>query len=77
MLNCVKVTDYKVRVLDGESSTTFRAVPSVMLALAVGQPEKEHRYPHHHPQVTLDENALPGGAAAYAYIALRWLEEHA
>ena len=53
------------------------AVPSVMLALAAGQPEKGHRYPQHHPQVTFDEAALPRGAAVYAHIALCWLEEHA
>ena len=51
-------------------------VPSVMLALASGQPEKGHGYPQHHPMVTFDEDALPVGCAVYAYTALRWLEEH-
>ena len=51
-------------------------VPSVMLALASGQPEKGYCYPQHHPMVKFDENALPGGSAVYAYTALRWLEEH-
>ena len=51
-------------------------VPSVMLALASGQPEKGYGYPQHHPMVTFDEDALPVGCAVYAYTALRWLEEH-
>lgn len=51
-------------------------VPSIMLALAAGQPEKGHRYPQHHPMVTFDESALAPGSAVYAYAALRWLQEH-
>ncbi|MDD7651021.1 MAG: M20 family metallopeptidase [Candidatus Faecousia sp.] len=51
-------------------------VPSLMLALAAGQPEKGYQYPQHHPMVKFDESALPTGSAVYAYMALRWLEEH-
>ena len=51
-------------------------VPSVMLALASGQPEKGYCYPQHHPMVKFDESVLAGGSAVYAYTALRWLEEH-
>lgn len=51
-------------------------VPSIMLALAAGQPEKGYRYPQHHPMVKFDEDALVNGSAAYAYAATRWLEEH-
>ena len=51
-------------------------VPSIMLALAAGQPEKGYRYPQHHPMVRFDEDALSAGSAVYAYTALRWLEEH-
>ena len=51
-------------------------VPSIMLALAAGQPEKGYRYPQHHPMVKFDEEALAGGSAVYAYTAMRWLEEH-
>ena len=52
-------------------------VPSLMLALAAGQPEKGYCYPQHHPKVKFDEEALPTGSAVYAYAAMRWLEEHA
>ena len=51
-------------------------VPSIMLALAAGQPEKGYKYPQHHPMVKFDEDALLNGSAVYAYTALRWLEEH-
>lgn len=51
-------------------------VPSVMLALAAGQPEKGYGYPQHHPMVKFDEGALSAGSAVYAYTAMRWLEEH-
>lgn len=51
-------------------------VPSVMLALAAGTPEKGYIYPQHHPKVMFDEDALCTGSAVYAYTALRWLEEH-
>ena len=51
-------------------------VPSVMLALAAGQPEKGYRYPQHHPMVRFDESVLSGGSAVYAYTAMRWLEDH-
>lgn len=50
-------------------------VPSVMLALAAGEPEKGYSYPQHHPMAKFDEEALCGGAAVYAYVALRWLDE--
>lgn len=51
-------------------------VPSVMLALAAGQPQKGYKYPQHHPMVRFDEDALTNGTAIYAYTAIRWLEEH-
>lgn len=51
-------------------------VPSIMLALAAGQPDKGFCYPQHHPKVRFDEEVLPSGSAVYAYTAMRWLEEH-
>ncbi|MGN0345051.1 MAG: M20 family metallopeptidase [Lachnospiraceae bacterium] len=51
-------------------------VPSIMLALAAGQPQKGYQYPQHHPMVKFDEDALAGGSAVYAYTAMRWLQEH-
>lgn len=51
-------------------------IPSVMLALAAGQPKKGYIYPQHHPKVKFDEDALAYGSAIYAYTAMCWLEEH-
>lgn len=52
-----------------------RAVPSVMLALAAGEPEKGFDKPLHHPAVRFDESALPYGTAALAHCALEWGKE--
>ena len=49
-----------------------RDVPSVMLALAAGEPEKGFVHPLHHPKADFDEAALPYGAAVLAGCALRW-----
>lgn len=51
-------------------------VPSVMIALAAGQPDMGYKYPQHHPMVKFDETALSVGSAVYAYSALKWLAEH-
>lgn len=50
-------------------------VPSVMLALAAGEPAKGYAYPQHHPKVKFDEAALPYGSAALAQIAIRFLSD--
>lgn len=52
-------------------------VPSIMLALAAGQPERGYSYPQHHPMVKFDNDALDIGSAVYAYTAMRWLENNA
>lgn len=51
-------------------------IPTVMIALAAGNPENGYQYPLHHPKVAFDENALTYGASIYAYNAIRWLEDH-
>lgn len=51
-------------------------IPSIMLALAAGHPDKGYCYPQHHPKVRFDEEVLAQGSAVYVYTAMRWLEEH-
>lgn len=51
-------------------------VPSIMLALAAGEPQNGYCYPQHHPMVKFDEAVLVPGSAVYAYTAMCWLEEH-
>lgn len=50
-------------------------VPSLMLALAAGEPDKGYPHPQHHPKVKFDESVLSIGAAVFANTALRYLEE--
>lgn len=50
-------------------------IPSVMLALAAGEPNKGYAYPQHHPKVKFDESVLCTGAAVFTQIALKYLEE--
>ena len=48
-----------------------------LVALVGGKkPGKGYCYPQHHPMAKFDESVLPGGSAVYAYMALRWLEDH-
>ncbi|NLY35619.1 MAG: amidohydrolase [Tissierellia bacterium] len=51
-------------------------VPTLSLSLAAGNSLEGYDYPIHHPKVRFDESVLCRGAAVYAYMALRWLEEH-
>lgn len=51
-------------------------VPSIMLALAAGEPQNGYCYPQHHPMVKFDESVLVPGSCVYAYTAMRWLEDH-
>lgn len=51
-------------------------IPSIMLALAAGEPQNGYCYPQHHPMVRFDESVLVPGSCVYAYTAIRWLEEH-
>ncbi len=50
------------------------AVPSLMVALAAGNPADGYGYPAHHPKTAFDEAVLPVGAAVYAHMALKATE---
>lgn len=45
-------------------------VPSVMIALAAGEPACGYEFPLHHPKADFNETALPYGCAALAYTAI-------
>lgn len=51
-------------------------VPSIMLALAAGHPEKGYCYPQHHPKVKFDESVLWQGSALLAASAISWLAQN-
>ena len=49
-------------------------VPGMFVFIGAGRPGNA---PLHSPQMILDEDVLPVGAAVYANVAASWLEEHA
>lgn len=51
------------------------AVPSLMVALAAGNPAEEYVHPAHHPQTRFDEAVLPTGAAVYAAMTINALAD--
>lgn len=51
-------------------------VPSVMMMLSAGNAEEGYTYPMHHPKAKFNETVLAQGAAAYAIVALSWLNRH-
>ena len=59
-----------------ETNVSREEVLRRMLALAAGNSREGYTHPLHHPQVRLDERAMPFGTAALAHIAVRWLESN-
>ena len=51
-------------------------VPTVSMFLTAGNANEGYTYGQHHPKVKFDDSILFEGSAAYAYMALRWLQEH-
>lgn len=63
-------------VMGGEDFAFYaQRVPAFFAFLAVGHARAEEVYPVHHPKFTLNEDALPIGAALHAAFALRSLAE--
>ncbi len=52
-------------------------VPTVGMFITAGNSQEGYLYGQHNPKVKFDDRALCCGSAAYAYMAERWLEEHA
>jgi amidohydrolase len=50
--------------------------PGVFLRLSVGSTDEGYTCKAHNPKVLFNEEAMPTGAAAYAWCASRWLAEH-
>lgn len=61
-------------MMAGEDFSYYQhRVPGTFLMLGCGNAEAGARFPHHHPQFTLDEEALPLGTAILAQAALEFL----
>lgn len=48
-------------------------IPSIVVGLAAGEPNKGYTMPLHHPKVRFDEAVLPIGSAILAGFAMDWL----
>lgn len=51
-------------------------VPTVSMFLTAGNSDEGYLYSQHNPKTRFDDSVLYCGSAAYAQMALRWLEEH-
>jgi hippurate hydrolase len=74
----LNTSDFKGADIRGGSddfSHISHELPSVMVALAAGEPEKGHRYALHHAKVTFDESVLWRGSVALAHCSMNFLGE--
>ena len=52
-------------------------VPTLSMFLSAGNSQEGYQYGQHNPKVKYDDSVLYRGSAAYAYMAIRYLQEHA
>lgn len=72
----VVVTDKAMGAGDDFARVTD-IVPGALLNLGFGSRAEGYTCAGHNPHVIFNEEALPTGSAIHAYLAMRWLEEHA
>ena len=79
VFNAAKIAGSSVSRSSGSEdfANLSHRVPSLMMALAAGEPDKGHAQPLHNPGTTFDERALVPGCASFAYLAMRYLEDEA
>ena len=70
------VVPMPARMASEDFAEVTALVPGTFMRLSAGSIDEGYVYGGHHPKVVFDESAMPAGAAAYAYCAYRWLEEH-
>ena len=71
-----EITGQKVMAGSEDFAFITGRVPSVLLMMSLGDFENGCVYPQHHPKAKFEDDILYKGAAAYAHVALRWLEEN-
>ena len=69
------VIECKVRGGTEDFTAVAELVPSIYVNIGAGHMAGED-VTNHNPKVIFDENVLPVGAAVYAHMAARYLEEH-
>lgn len=70
----VEDVHHKINMVSEDFSEFGLRIPSVMVELLSKSPEGRH-YPGHNPCVIFDEEVLYRGSAAYAQVAMKYLEE--
>lgn len=76
VLNMVDVIPSGKIMSSEDFSFVSHKVPSLMLAMMAGDSKNGYIYPVHHPKAKFDEDVLYKGAAAYANIAMHWLNHN-
>jgi metal-dependent amidase/aminoacylase/carboxypeptidase family protein len=51
-------------------------VPTASVSVGAGSPAEGYLFPHHHPKIIFNEDALTIGAAVYANTAINWLKNN-
>ena len=65
-----KVNTKPVASKNNPTPKSEHAADAIMMNLTKVEPNREQ------PRKKFDEDALPYGASIYAYVAMRWLQEH-
>lgn len=73
VLNTADFKGTDIRGGSDDFSYISHEVPSLMVALAAGEPDKGFKYPLHHAKTTFDESVLWKGSAALSYCSLNFL----
>ena len=73
VLNTADFKGSDIRGGSDDFSHISHEVPSLMIALAAGEPDKGHKYPLHHARVTFDESVMWRGSTALAYCSIKFL----
>lgn len=77
LIGSEKVVEMPVRMASEDFAEVMAQKPGVFMRLSAGSIAEGYSCKAHNPKVLFNEKAMPTGAAAYAWCARRWLEEHA
>lgn len=75
VLNTADFKGTDIRGGSDDFSYISHEVPSIMVALASGEPEKGHKYALHHGKTTFDESVLWKGSVALAHTSVKYLKD--
>ena len=78
VVNAREVYGYKKARAAGSEDFAYisELVPAISVDIVAGCEKDGYHYDNHHPKVRFDEGALHSGAAMYATMAMKWLENN-